>query len=72
MQEKEITHKHKKIFYRTIGEGPIFVLLHGVPFDGSLWSNQFNSFPENKLIIPDLPGSGRSEMIDDMSMEGIS
>lgn len=72
MQEKEITHKHKKVFYRTIGEGPIVVLLHGVPFDGSLWSNQFNSFPENKLIIPDLPGSGRSEMIDDMSMEGMA
>jgi pimeloyl-ACP methyl ester carboxylesterase len=69
MQEKEITHKHKKIFYRTIGEGPIVVLLHGVPFDGSLWSNQFNALPEYKLIIPDLPGSGGSEMVEDMSME---
>jgi pimeloyl-ACP methyl ester carboxylesterase len=47
-------------------------LLHGVPFDGNLWSSQFNAFPENKLIIPDLPGSGRSEMIDDMSMEGMA
>jgi pimeloyl-ACP methyl ester carboxylesterase len=72
MQEKEITHKHKKIFYRTIGEGPVVVLLHGVPFDGSLWSNQFNAFPDYKLIIPDLPGSGRSEIIDDMSMEGMA
>lgn len=72
MQEKEITHKHRKIFYRTIGEGPVLVLLHGVPFDGSLWSNQFNAFPDYKLIIPDLPGSGRSEMIDNMSMEGMA
>jgi pimeloyl-ACP methyl ester carboxylesterase len=72
MQEKEITHRHKKIFYRTIGEGPIVVLLHGVPFDGSLWSNQFKAFPENKLIVPDLPGSGRSELINDMSMEGMA
>lgn len=72
MQEKEITHKHKKIFYRTIGEGPVVVLLHGVPFDDSLWSNQFNAFPDHKLIIPDLPGSGRSEMIEDMSMEGMA
>lgn len=72
MQEKEITHRHKKIFYRTIGEGPVIVLLHGVPFDGSLWSKQFNAFPENKLIVPDLPGSGRSEMIDDMTMEGMA
>jgi pimeloyl-ACP methyl ester carboxylesterase len=72
MQEKEIIHRHKKIFYRTTGEGPVVVLLHGVPFDGSLWSNQFTVFPDYKLIVPDLPGSGRSEMIDDMSMEGMA
>lgn len=72
MQEKEITHRHKKIFYRTIGEGPVVVLLHGVPFDGSLWRNQFNVFPNYKLIIPDLPGSGRSETIEDMSIEGMA
>jgi pimeloyl-ACP methyl ester carboxylesterase len=72
MQGKEITHKHKKIFYRVIGEGPVVVLLHGVPFDGSLWKNQFNAFPDYKIIIPDLPGSGRSELIEDMSMEGMA
>jgi len=72
MQEKEITYKHKKIFYRSIGDGPVVVLLHGVPFDGGLWSNQFHVFPGFKLIIPDLPGSGRSEIIDDMSMEGMA
>jgi pimeloyl-ACP methyl ester carboxylesterase len=72
MQEKQITHKHKKIFYRTIGEGPVVVLLHGVPFDGSLWSSQFNTLPDHKLIVPDLPGSGRSEVIDDMTVEGMA
>jgi pimeloyl-ACP methyl ester carboxylesterase len=72
MQEKEISHSHKKIFYRTIGEGPVVVLLHGVPFDGNLWDNQFNAFPGYKLIVPDLPGSGRSEMIEDMSTEGMA
>jgi pimeloyl-ACP methyl ester carboxylesterase len=72
MQEKEITHKGKRIFYRTIGEGPVVVLLHGVPFDGHLWSNQFSAFENYKLIIPDLPGSGRSELVEDMSMEGMA
>ena len=72
MQAKEISHKQKKIFYRSIGEGPVVVLIHGVPFDGKLWSNQFHFFPGFKLIIPDLPGSGGSEMIDDMSMEGMA
>lgn len=72
MQKKEISYQQKKIFYRTVGDGPIVVLLHGVPFDGSLWKNQFDAFPDYKLIIPDLPGSGRSEMIEDMSMEGMA
>ena len=72
MQEKEITHKGKRIFYRSIGQGPVVVFLHGVPFDGSLWSNQIDALKEYKLIIPDLPGSGRSEMIEDMSMEGMA
>ena len=72
MQQKEISHRHKRIFYRSIGEGPVVVLVHGVPFDGSLWSNQFQALPGFKLIIPDLPGVGRSELIEDMSMEGIA
>lgn len=72
MQDKEITHKGKTIFYRTIGEGPVVVLLHGVPFDGSLWSNHFHAFPNYKLIIPDLPGSGHSQIIEDMSIEGMA
>jgi pimeloyl-ACP methyl ester carboxylesterase len=72
MQEKEITHKGKKIFYKSIGEGPVVVLLHGVPFDGSLWNNQISALNSFHLIIPDLPGSGRSEMIGDMSVEGMA
>jgi len=35
-------------------------------FDDSFLLNKF------KFIIPDLPGSGKSEMIDDMSMDGMA
>lgn len=72
MKEKEITLKGKRIHYRTTGTGPVVVLLHGVPFDSKLWSYQFTAFPGYRLIIPDLPGSGQSELIDDMSMEGMA
>jgi len=72
LQEKEFLYQGKKIFYRTIGEGPAVILLHGFGEDGNIWKNQFDAFPNYKLIIPDLPGSGRSEMIDDMSMEGMA
>jgi pimeloyl-ACP methyl ester carboxylesterase len=72
MERKEITIKGKKLFYRSLGQGPAIILIHGFGEDGTVWENQLDLFPEFKLIVPDLPGSGRSEMIDDMSMEGLA
>jgi pimeloyl-ACP methyl ester carboxylesterase len=72
MEQKEITIKGKKLFYRCQGDGAVVVLLHGFGEDGTVWQNQYKAFPELKLIIPDLPGSGRSELIEDMSMEGLA
>lgn len=72
MQLKEYNYKGSKIVYRTKGEGPIIILLHGFGEDGTVWRNQYDLFPGHQLIIPDLPGSGKSEMIDDMSMEGMA
>src|SRR5690349_9785457 len=70
--EKNIAFQKSKIFYRIIGEGPAVMLLHGLPFDGSLWKRQLDSLSGFKFIVPDLPGSGASEMFEDMSMEGMA
>ncbi|HZH94772.1 MAG TPA: alpha/beta hydrolase [Flavisolibacter sp.] len=70
--QKQISYQDKKISYQTVGEGPAIVLLHGFGGDGATWKNQLNLFPHYKLIIPDLPGSGASESIDDTSMEGLA
>jgi len=49
------------------------VLLHGFAEDGDVWRYQQPELSKQyKLLIPDLPGSGQSEMIDDMSMEGMA
>ena len=73
MQEKSITIKDKTLFYRTIGEGPcVLVLVHGFGEDGRIWNGLIKSLKNYRLIVPDLPGSGRSEMIDDMSMDGMA
>jgi pimeloyl-ACP methyl ester carboxylesterase len=72
MQEKELTINGKNIFCRENGEGPVVMLLHGFGEDGGIWKNQFDAFPGYRLVIPDLPGSGRSERTDDMSMEGLA
>src|ERR1041385_6326251 len=71
--EKQVTYQYKKIFYRVIGNGKPVILVHGFGEDSTVWQNQIE-FLKDKflLIIPDLPGSGRSEMIDDMSIEGIA
>ncbi|TMI82352.1 MAG: alpha/beta hydrolase [Bacteroidetes bacterium] len=86
--EKTLDFQKRKISYRVAGEGPVVVLLHGLPFDGNLWrsyltakgeiNTQASHFKDSswpgkfKFITPDLPGSGASEMIDDMSMEGMA
>lgn len=70
--EKTLAFQGRKIFYRVIGDGPTVMLLHGLPFDGNLWQRQWQALPGFKFIIPDLPGSGASEIIEDTSMEGMS
>ena len=72
MQTKNILFKGKTLFYRVTGSGPLVVLLHGFGEDGAIWKGQFDLFSGYTLVVPDLPGTGRSEGIDDMSMEGLA
>ena len=52
------------ISYRVTGKGSDVILLHGFGEDGSVWKFQ-EAFlaPYFRLIIPDLPGSGRSHFL---------
>ena len=71
--EKTILYQSKKIFYRSFGAGKPVMLVHGFGEDGNVWETQVEFLKNNYyLIVPDLPGSGRSEMIADMSMEGMA
>lgn len=57
--------QNKKIFYRIEGNGTPVILVHGFGEDGNVWNKQIDSLKENNLlVIPDLPGSGASEMLD--------
>ncbi|MGQ0738668.1 MAG: alpha/beta fold hydrolase [Bacteroidota bacterium] len=70
---KELIYQNKKIHYSRFGSGSHVMLIHGFGEDGEIWSAQINFLKDKfRLIIPDLPGSGRSEIIDDMSMEGMA
>jgi pimeloyl-ACP methyl ester carboxylesterase len=61
----QIIFNDKKIFYRVEGAGRPVLLLHGFAEDGNIWNRQLDKLKQNYLlIIPDLPGSGQSEMLD--------
>jgi pimeloyl-ACP methyl ester carboxylesterase len=71
--EKTILYQGKKIFYRSIGKGKPVMLVHGFGEDGDVWEKQIEFLKNDYyLVVPDLPGSGPSEMINDMSMEGMA
>ncbi len=70
---KEIFYNGKKILHRVIGTGRAVMLVHGFGEDGMIWQQQVAALQnEYCLIVPDLPGSGASELTDDMSMEGMA
>lgn len=77
--EKEINIDGKKIFYRVYGSGKPVMLVHGFGETGDVWKHQTSLNPSKggtsdtyMFIVPDLPGSGQSEMIEDMSIEGMA
>jgi pimeloyl-ACP methyl ester carboxylesterase len=62
---KQIIFRTKKIFYRSGGKGKMVMLLHGFAEDNNVWKYQFNKLKKSFfVIVPDLPGSGSSEMLD--------
>lgn len=70
---KTILSQGNVLHYRVMGEGKPVMLVHGFGETGEVWLGQANILSKTcKVIIPDLPGSGASPMIKDMSMEGMA
>lgn len=68
--EKSIYYQNTKIVYTKVGKGETVVLLHGFGEDRSIWDEQIPVLKKKfELIIPDLPGSGKSDLI---AKEGVS
>lgn len=71
--EKTILFKNLPVYYRTTGKGHPVVLIHGFAEDGNIWKYQIPDLEKNfSLIIPDLPGSGKSTKWADVSMEAMA
>lgn len=71
--QKTISIDQAIIHYEVIGTGKPVVLLHGFGENSDVWKLQVDFLKDShQLIIPELPGSGQSAMVDDMSMEGMA
>ncbi|MFI5137784.1 MAG: alpha/beta fold hydrolase [Sphingobacteriales bacterium] len=54
---------HIEIAYEIAGKGAPIVLIHGHPFDHTMWHPQVEAFSNNhKVITPDLRGYGKSSL----------
>lgn len=61
-----ISYQGKVVSYRITGNGSPLLLIHGFGFNRSVWQPLIPFLePHFKLIMPDLPGSGGSEVFDD-------
>lgn len=72
MEQKTILLNNRSLRYNVEGKGRAVVLIHGFGETGSVWDEQVSGLAGYHLIIPDLPGSGGSELQEDVSMEGLA
>lgn len=70
MEEKMVKLAEGEIFLRKLGKGPLLVLLHGFGETGDIWREVTRELEGVTIFVPDLPGSGKSPAIKDLSMEG--
>ncbi len=67
---KETLFQGKRISYTITGQGKPLVLLHGFAEDSRVWQYQQEALQQHyRLIIPDLPGCGASQLTMTFSME---
>lgn len=61
--ERVLETDEQKIFYRVIGSGKPLFFIHGFGEDGSIWNTLIDVLKgQYQCIVPDLPGSGKSQM----------
>jgi Predicted hydrolases or acyltransferases (alpha/beta hydrolase superfamily) len=57
-----------RLAYDDVGSGPELLLVHGYPFNRSLWAEQVDALSKTfRLITPDLRGFGESEISEGVS-----
>src|SRR5436190_6724269 len=54
------------LYHEEKGQGTPLVLIHGFPFDHTIWRHQLDEVSKNaRVLAPDLPGLGKSDPLPD-------
>ncbi len=70
---KEINQDQYKGAYRDEGQGAAVILLHGFPENNQIWDHQTEWLSQYyRVIVPDLPGSGRTPITDPLTIESMA
>jgi len=70
MTEQFLTFNNKKLSYAIHGSGPAVMLVHGYTESKEIWFPMANELGKKyTVIMPDLPGHGGSDVIENLSME---
>ena len=57
------------LHYKVYGSGNPMVLVHGFPNDGSTWNPLLEALSTHyQLIVPDLPGAGKSDYVAELDV----
>ena len=68
MSQRFINYYQHKIAYSIKGSGTPLVLIHGFGEDSRIWEDFLPTFKDFKVVTIDLPGSGDSEVMENMSI----
>lgn len=69
METKSLSYNNSNISYRVAGQGKPVMLLHGFGEDSSIWDEIIDTLGGSYLlIIPDVPGSGHSSLLQGNSI----
>jgi pimeloyl-ACP methyl ester carboxylesterase len=62
MDRRELSIHGHRVSYRTAGEGPVLLLIHGMAGSATTWKHVMPTLSkEFTVVAPDLPGHGRSQ-----------
>ncbi|HEX2607739.1 MAG TPA: alpha/beta hydrolase [Flavisolibacter sp.] len=72
MLPRTVSVNKKTLSYHLSGEGIPVLLLHGFGEDSRVWKNLEKDISGYTWVVPDLPGTQASDLLEDMSMEGMA